>query len=244
MRSPRARTSRRGGRRTQGRPARARGTPLRQSGPDASLPRRTTWRMQLLEERHGLPVEIVVVLLRPEANLKVINGLYRRWLPTTGEPYLQFRYRLGPRLGAAGRPITAGRPGHVAVGPHQCGELERLAGCHRPNGATVEGGSRSRKDGGIFGRRQRCFWVCLRGRVCRTITSLSACHERIDDLPGHSRRRTTRGRQVGLQEGRPVEARRLWFRLGADHFGTGPSPEHQAILEAITDPEPLEELVP
>ena len=65
-----------------------------QSGPDASLPRRAHCYNALLEERHGLPVEIVVVLLRPEANLKVINGLYRHWLPTTGEPYLQFRYRL------------------------------------------------------------------------------------------------------------------------------------------------------
>jgi len=55
-----------------------------------------------------------------------------------------------------------------------------------------------------------------------------------------------KGYQMGLEEGRqeerPAEARRLLFRFGARRFGTGPSPEQQAVLEAITDPEKLEEL--
>lgn len=48
----------------------------------------------LLEERHELPVESVIVLLRPEANLRAINGVYARWLPGAAEPYLQFHYRV------------------------------------------------------------------------------------------------------------------------------------------------------
>src|SRR5215831_3643090 len=38
-----------------------------QSGPDASLPRRSHGYSAVLEARHGLPVEGVVFLLRPEA---------------------------------------------------------------------------------------------------------------------------------------------------------------------------------
>src|SRR5205823_1836536 len=58
-----------------------------QSGPDASVPRRTHGYSALLEDRHLLPVESVVVLLRPEANLSAINGLYERRLPGVAEPY-------------------------------------------------------------------------------------------------------------------------------------------------------------
>ncbi len=65
-----------------------------QSGPDASVPRRTHGYSALLEDRHLLPVESVVVLLRPEANLSAINGLYERRLPGAAKPYLQFRYRV------------------------------------------------------------------------------------------------------------------------------------------------------
>jgi predicted transposase YdaD len=65
-----------------------------QSGPDASLPRRTHGYNALLEERHELPVESVVLLLRPEANLSAINGKYERRLPRAAEPYLRFEYRV------------------------------------------------------------------------------------------------------------------------------------------------------
>jgi predicted transposase YdaD len=65
-----------------------------QSGPDASLPRRTHGYSALLEERHELPVESVVILLRQEANLSTITGLYERSLPNAAGPYLHFRFRV------------------------------------------------------------------------------------------------------------------------------------------------------
>ena len=65
-----------------------------QSGPDASVPRRTHGYSALLEERHELPVESVVLLLRPEANLSAINGVYERSLPGAAGPYLHFGYRV------------------------------------------------------------------------------------------------------------------------------------------------------
>jgi len=50
------------------------------------------------------------------------------------------------------------------------------------------------------------------------------------------------GRQEGFRKGRQEGLRRLLLRSGTDHFGTGPSQEQQVALEAITDPEKLEEL--
>jgi predicted transposase YdaD len=65
-----------------------------QSGPDASVPRRAHGYSALLEERHELPVESVIVLLAPGANLRAINGVYQRRLPGSRRPYLHFRYRV------------------------------------------------------------------------------------------------------------------------------------------------------
>jgi predicted transposase YdaD len=65
-----------------------------QSGPDASVPRRAHGYNALLEDRHELPVDSVVVLLRPEAHLRAIDGVYERRLPGAAGPYLQFRYRV------------------------------------------------------------------------------------------------------------------------------------------------------
>jgi hypothetical protein len=44
-------------------------------------------------------------------------------------------------------------------------------------------------------------------------------------------------------EGRLEEVRRLLFRVGEERFVTGPTPEQQAVIEAITDADRLEELV-
>src|SRR5262249_60470935 len=49
-----------------------------QTGPDASVPRRTHLYSTLLFDRHGLEVESVVILLRKEANLANLTGVYER----------------------------------------------------------------------------------------------------------------------------------------------------------------------
>lgn len=64
-----------------------------QTGPDASLPRRMHLYNSLLHERHKLPVRSAVVLLTRDANLKAIDGHYRRgW--RNDPPDVEFRYRV------------------------------------------------------------------------------------------------------------------------------------------------------
>lgn len=65
-----------------------------QASPDASLPRRLNVYNAALEDRHVLPVASVLVLLRPQANLTVLNGLYQRQFPRASEPYRIFRYQV------------------------------------------------------------------------------------------------------------------------------------------------------
>ncbi len=83
-----------------------------QAGPDASLPRRAYVYNALLSQRHDLPVQTVVLLLRREANLTDINGLYEVGLPGE-EPFLRFRYQVvrvwwePPEHFLAGGPGTA-----------------------------------------------------------------------------------------------------------------------------------------
>src|SRR5438132_4276133 len=64
-----------------------------QSGPDATLPRRLHGYNALLEQRHDLLVRSVVVLLRRQADLANVTGVYERQFPN--EPaYLAFRYQV------------------------------------------------------------------------------------------------------------------------------------------------------
>ncbi len=49
--------------------------------------------------------------------------------------------------------------------------------------------------------------------------------------------------EEGRQEGQALEARRLLLRVGDDRFGTGPTPEQRALIESVTDPDRLEDLV-
>lgn len=65
-----------------------------QVGPDTLLPQRLHWYNALLGYRHRLPVHSTVILLRRQAGLRTIDGVYTERLAEGQEPYLQFRYRV------------------------------------------------------------------------------------------------------------------------------------------------------
>jgi hypothetical protein len=229
-----------------------------QSGPDASIPRRTHVYSALLEERHGLPVDRVVVLLRPEANLRAINGVYRRRLPGSRRPYLHFHYRvlrvwelpveavlragisvlpLAPiravgqnelpavieqmkrRFEAEADPTTAAElwtATKVLLGlRYQAAFIERLerfaCGCS---------GIRQNSDAGSAE-----FWrIPLHPHANRSIAR-NTCHERIDNVPGHSRRRAP-GRTARRGSPRPASGWRGPFRDRPDGGAAGAPPGH------------------
>src|SRR5262249_49937084 len=87
-----------------------------QTGPDASVPRRTHFYSTLLFDRHGLEVESVVILLRREANLANLTGVYERRLPGK-EPYLRFTYQVIRVWELAPDGLLAGGPGTLPLAP-------------------------------------------------------------------------------------------------------------------------------
>lgn len=65
-----------------------------QVGPDAAKPGKINLYNSVLEDRTGLPVRSVLLLLRPEAYLRVYTGTYERSLPGSASPYRHFEYEV------------------------------------------------------------------------------------------------------------------------------------------------------
>jgi predicted transposase YdaD len=79
------------------------------------LPERTHWHSALLEHRHDLPVQSVILLLRPEADGPAMSGTFERHLPGDAEPYRTFRYRVVRLWEMPPDMFLAGGPGFAAL---------------------------------------------------------------------------------------------------------------------------------
>lgn len=123
-----------------------------QSGPDASLPRRTTLYSAALEARHQLPVQSVVVLLSPRAHLNAINGTLESRVPNAPEPYRIFRYQVIRVWELPVATLLKGGLGQLALAPIsnvRAADLGDVGADHekprrphsrsRPTGALVDG---------------------------------------------------------------------------------------------------------
>lgn len=87
-----------------------------QAGPDASVPRRVHLYNTLFHDRHELEVQSVVVLLRREANLKSLTGVYERRFPGK-EPYLRFHYQVIRVWELSPEQLLAGGLGTLPLAP-------------------------------------------------------------------------------------------------------------------------------
>jgi predicted transposase YdaD len=205
-----------------------------QSGPDASLPGRANLYSAALEKRHDLPVQSVVVLLGPRANLGTITGTHERKLPQAVEPYRIFRYQvirvwelpvetllrggLGQRALA---PISAVQQSDL---PHVIHELKRrVTQLRNPDlvsrwwtAVSVLMGLRYDKD--------------LVNRLLKGVVGMkeSVIYQAIVE--------------EGRAEGRVEEARNLLLRIGAEHFGAPPSAALRKRIQAIQNIGQLEEM--
>jgi predicted transposase YdaD len=93
-----------------------------QAGRDVHLPQRTLRYNVLLDYRHDLPVESVVVLLHPEADGAELTGVLQRRRPD-GQSYLEFHYQV---VRVWQQPVTALLAGGLATLP--LAPLSDLAG--------------------------------------------------------------------------------------------------------------------
>lgn len=110
-----------------------------QAGPDASLPRRVNVYNAALEDRHDLPVASVVVLLRPQANLSVLTGIYQRQVPQATEPYRTFRYQVVRVWELPVQSLLKGGLGLLALAPVSAVSEAELPGVLREMKRQVAG---------------------------------------------------------------------------------------------------------
>ncbi len=156
-----------------------------QAGPDASLPRRMNVYNAALEDRHDLPVASVAVLLRPEANLRLLTGLYQRQ-PAAGIRTVSSLSLPGDsRLAAAGGVAAERRAGAIGSRSGQRRGRSRVAG--RAAGDEASGGAGARSgpvralvDGGV-----RADGHALSRHGGGTIAARSSRYGRIHDVSGH-----------------------------------------------------------
>jgi predicted transposase YdaD len=228
-----------------------------QAGPDATLPRRLCVGNALLEHRHELPVWSVAVLLRPQAKLANLTGLYERSWPGE-DSYLSFRYgvvlvwELPPeRFLQAGpgtlplAPISAVKESDV---PGVIGRMkDRLR--RRPRaeardlwtaayvllGLRHAPGQVARMFEGVVAMEESStYQVILREGMARGIQQ---------GLEKGLREGRLAGQEEGRQEGAVEEIRRALLLLGASHFKTPPGPDVRTALESNDDIGNLEQLL-
>jgi len=205
-----------------------------QAGPDAGLPRRVHGYNALLEGRHGLPVHSVVVLLRPQADLRSITGEYQQRFPGAAEPYLIFRYQVIRVWRLPAERLLAGGPGTLPLAPIGAvteadlpGVIDRLkAKLDAPRYHKVAGALWTAVDVLMGLRYDRALIEqLLQGvRAMKESVTYQAIVEE------------------GAVKGRLEGARRIFALLGEEQFGAPPGPRGRARIEAVSSLEQLEQL--
>jgi predicted transposase YdaD len=202
-----------------------------QAGPDASLPRRVHGYNALLEDRHGLEVLSVVVLLRPEADLRSISGVYERRFPGKTEPYLIFRYDVIRVWELPPEDLLRGGLGTLPLVPISAVTESALPGViHRLKERLDEPGHRQ-----VAGQ----LWTAV-----DVLMGLRYGRELIDPLlqgvRGMKESVTYQAIvEEGVVKGQLDGARQVLLLVGEQRFGKPPGARARAAIEAIHN---LEEL--
>jgi len=206
-----------------------------QAGHDsAQLPPRLLKYNVIAEDRIGLPVRSVAVLLRPEADSPQVTGILERGLPDE-EPNLVFRYGVVRVWQLPVERLLAGGLGTLPLAPISNVSQGELPGVIKRMKERL-------------GREERAkeLWTATRillGMRCEP----DAVDILLRGVQGMKESSTyqaivAEGRAEGLVEGQAKEARRLLLILGQDKFGV-PDAATRAAINAITDIKRLEKLI-
>ena len=219
-----------------------------QSGYDPDLPLRLQRYNVLVNYRHRQPVQSVALLLCPGADGPALTGLLEQALPD-GFLYHEFRYNVVRTWERPAEEILAGGLGTLPLAP--------LGRVHEDDLPAVIQSIRERLDREATRSQAQTLWTAtylLMGlkypeNLDRARPRRSPEHDRIGDVPEDPQRRACRGTRRGAcrrsrqgrAEGRAEEARRLLKRQASRRFGK-PSPEFDALIDAIGDIERLERM--
>jgi predicted transposase YdaD len=205
-----------------------------QAGPDVGLPRRVLGYNTLLGIGHDLPVFRVIVLLRPEANLRNITGTFEQHYPRVVEPNLVFHYRVVRVWEVPAATLLKGGIGTLALAP--IGEVSE---------AELPTVIREMKD-----RLDQRKYDKIAGELRTAVRILMGLRYEglfIDQLlrgVQHMKESVTYQEILneGVAKGIAQETRRMLIKMGEQIFQKPPNAEVRAVLEAIQEPETLEQM--
>jgi predicted transposase YdaD len=205
-----------------------------QSGPDASLPGRANLYGAALENRHQLPVQSVLILLSPRANLAAISGTYEARLPRAAEPYRLFRYQVIRVWELPVATLLGGGLGQLALAPISALDRSGLPGVVQ----ELKQRTAQIRDRGRLGRWWTAVSVLMGLRYDRSLVD-----QLLQGAMGMKESVTYQAIvEEGRAEGRAEGVRNLLLRIGADHFGAPATAALRKRIEAIKDIDQLEQL--
>jgi predicted transposase YdaD len=216
------------------------------AGHDASdLPMALNKRNVLLEDRHGLLVRSVVVLLRPSADSPALTGVRQCGFPEE-LPYNVFGYRVIRVWQIPPDQLLAGGLGTLPLAPISAVTEEELPGIIKKMDRRL----RRREARRLAGQLWAATYVLLGLRhspaVAHALLQGVLSMKESSTYQAIVQEGLQEGLQKGLQEGRMEgavqEARKLLLRLGSKQLGP-PSARTQATLARISDLERLETLI-
>ncbi|HVS38740.1 MAG TPA: hypothetical protein VMS17_24500 [Gemmataceae bacterium] len=205
-----------------------------QAGPDAGLPRRVHCYNALLEERHRLPVHSVVVLLRPQADLRSITGCYQQRFPGASDPYLTFFYQVIRVWELPAERLLSGGAGTLPLAPI---------------GAVTE----SELPGVIDRLKEKLATPKYRKTAGQLWTAVDVLMGlRYDRVLAEQLLRGVRGMkesvtyqaivEEGVAKGLLKGVRHTLLRVAEQHFGTPPSAAVRSRIESINSLDVLDHL--
>jgi predicted transposase YdaD len=213
-----------------------------QSGPDATLPARSNLYSAALENRHELPVQTVVVLLTPRANLRSITGTYEVKLHQVEAPYRIFRYQVIRVWELPVEPLLRGGLGPLALAPISNVQEKELPGVID----TMKQRAAKERDRDRRGRWWTAVNILMGLRYNRAIVDrlLEGVMDMEESVTYQAivAKGEAKGEAKGIARGAREELRKVLLRQGADKFNE-PVPEWAAAaLAEMNDLEQLESL--
>ncbi len=211
-----------------------------QSGYDPDLPLRLQRYNVLVNYRHRQPVQSAALLLCPGADGPALTGLFQQALPD-GFLYHEFRYNVVRIWEHPAEEILKGGLGTLPLAP--------LGKVHEDDLPALIQTIRQRLDREAARNQVQALWTST-----YLLMGLKYPEDLIERLFEGAQNMTesvtyqkilreglAKGRAEGRTEGRAEEARRILKRLGTRRLGE-PSPEFDAVIDAIVDLERLEQL--
>lgn len=199
-----------------------------QAGPDSTLPRRTLGYNATLENRHTCLVRTVIVLLRPQADLANLTGVYQRQFAGE-EPYLVFRYHVVRVWQLPVERVLASGLGTLPLAPISAVAQEQLPGVI----ARMQRRLRDRPSP-LRSKLWTASYILMGMRYEQSLVRFL--------LRGVSDMEESATYQAILEQGALREARKTLLLLGRDQFGVAPARVRKAI-EGIDNLERLEKLI-